>query len=112
MAEGVLTLTKENWASEVLASSTPVLVDFWAVWCSPCRALGPTIDKLAAKYNGRVKVGKLNTDVSPELATDYKISGIPAVLVFNGGKEVNRLVGVQPQAAYERVLDALAGGAT
>lgn len=109
MAEGVLALTKDNWNTEVVSSTVPVLVDFWAPWCGPCRALGPTIDKLAAKYNGKVKVGKLNTDASPDIAVQFSISGIPAVLVFNGGKEVNRLVGVQPQAAYERVLDGLVG---
>lgn len=109
MAEGVLALTKDNWETEVVSSTVPVLVDFWAPWCGPCRALGPTIDKLAAKYHGKVKVAKLNTDSAPEIAVQFSISGIPAVLVFNGGKEVNRLVGVQPQSAYERVLDGLAG---
>lgn len=80
---------------------------FLGSWCGPCRALGPTIEKLAAKYHGKVKVAKLNTDVTPDIAVQFKISGIPAVLVFNNGAEINRLVGVQPQTAYERVLDGL-----
>ena len=106
---GAPAVTTANFQAEVLNSDKPVLVDFWAPWCGPCRALGPTIDKLAAKYHGKVKVAKLNTDASPDIAVQFNISGIPAVLIFNGGKEVNRQVGVQPQAAYERVLDGLVG---
>ena len=76
----VVELTTDNWEQEVVNSDKPVLVDFWAPWCGPCRALAPTIDKLAAQFAGKVKVGKLNTDDSPDVAVRYAISGIPQVL--------------------------------
>lgn len=83
----VITLNNDNWQSEVVNSKVPVFVDFWASWCGPCRALSPTIDKLADQFVGKVKVGKLNTDESQEIAIRYGISSIPAILIFNGGEE-------------------------
>src|SRR5262249_9696326 len=94
-SEKVKEFTTENWDSEVVNSTIPVVVDFWAPWCGPCRALAPTIDKLADLYDGRVKVGKLNTDDNQDMAVRYGISGIPQVLVFHGGDQPReRVVGL------------------
>lgn len=90
----------------------PVLVDFYADWCGPCRMLAPTIEKLAKEYQGRVVVAKVNVDSLPAVAGQYGIQGIPAVLVFNKGKEVQRLVGLQSPSAYTKVLDKLLGQAS
>jgi len=83
----VLEFTDSNWAQEVEKSDVPVLVDFWAPWCGPCRALGPTIDKLAEQFAGKLKVGKLNIDDSPETATKFGVMSIPRVLIFGKGAD-------------------------
>ncbi len=101
----VVELTDANWEKEVVQSDKPVLVDFWAVWCGPCRALGPTIDKLAEKYAGKVKVGKLNVDESQETAATYRISSIPLVMLFNGGAQpVDQTVGLNREDAYDKMI--------
>ena len=100
--------TDANFQSEVLDSKQPVLVDFWAAWCGPCRALGPTIDELAQQYDGTVKVGKVNIDDHQQAARDFGIQSIPAVLLFQDGKVVETLVGVQPKARYEHALQQVA----
>jgi thioredoxin 1 len=94
MAGNVVTLTDANFQSEVLDSQEPVLVDFWAPWCGPCKMLAPTIDALAGEYAGKVRVGKVNTDDNPKTATSYSISAIPTVLLFKGGQIVDRFVGL------------------
>ncbi len=100
--------TDANFQSEVLDSDQPVLVDFWAAWCGPCRAVGPTIEELAKQYDGTVKVGKLNIDENPQAPSGFGISSIPAVLLFKDGKVVETLVGVQPKERYEAALRQVA----
>ena len=100
--------TDANFQNEVLESDLPVLVDFWAAWCGPCRAVGPTIDELAEQYEGTVKVGKLNIDENPQSPSRFGISSIPAVLLFKAGKVVETLVGVQPKERYEVALHQVA----
>src|SRR5437764_7809888 len=101
----VMELTTNNWETEVTKSDVPVLVDFCAVWGGPCRMLGPTIDKMADQFAGKVKVAKLNTDHSPDIAAKYGINSIPAVLLFKGGENlVDKRVGVQPEAEFVKML--------
>ena len=102
MAE--IKLTNANFTNEVLKSEQPVLVDFWASWCGPCRMLGPTIAELAEEYAGRVKVGKVNVDEEPELADMFQIDAIPAVLLFKNGKVATKSVGFRPKAYFEELL--------
>ena len=104
----VMELTNDNWEQEVVNSDKPVLVDFWAPWCGPCRALAPTIDKIAAQFAGKVKVGKLNTDDSPDVAVRYGISGIPQVLIFKGGDQPrDRVVGLQSEANLVKLVNRI-----
>ena len=87
-------LDEKNFKSEVLDSSLPVLVDFWAEWCGPCRMIAPIIDQVAKDLNGKMKVGKVNVDEAGELAAEYNVLSIPTLVVFKGGKAVNQMVGV------------------
>ena len=100
-------LTDANFDQEVLKSDLPVLVDFWAPWCGPCRMLGPVIDELAKEYAGKVKVCKLNTDEAQDTAGTYQISAIPTILLFKGGKLAQQLVGLQPKEELKKQLDEL-----
>src|SRR5205085_708774 len=102
----VVELTTDNWEQEVVNSDKPVLVDFWAPWCGPCRALAPTIDRIADQFAGKVKVGKLNIDDNQDLATRYAISSIPALFVFHGGEQPkDRMVGAQSEAVLVKLLN-------
>lgn len=103
--EKELVLTDSNFKEEVLSSNVPVLVDFWAEWCAPCRALAPVVEKIAAANAGKIKVGKLNVDENPETAQKFGIQGIPTLLFFKGGKVAHQIVGFQPQANIQRVID-------
>ena len=108
--ENVMEFTSDNWTQEVVNSDKPVLVDFWAPRCGPCRALAPTIDKIATQFAGRVKVGKLNTDEHGETAVKYGISGIPQVLIFKGGDQPKeRMVGLQSEGALAKVINRFLG---
>lgn len=100
-------LSDESFDEIVLRSGRPTLVDFWAPWCGPCRAMGPVVDELAAEFEGRVTVAKLNTDENADVAVRYKVAAIPTLLFFKGGEAVDRLVGVQPKAAIKERLEAL-----
>jgi thioredoxin 1 len=104
-SKNVLELNNQNFQQE-LASGQPLLVDFWAPWCGPCRQLGPTIDRLADQYAGKVKVGKVNVDENSELAIKYDVTTIPRVLVFKGSdKPLQQIVGLTPEAELVKVLD-------
>src|SRR6185503_14959278 len=100
-------LTDDSFEKEVVQSDAPVLVDFWAPWCGPCRMLSPVIEELSKEYTGKVKVAKINTDDHPNAASRFKISAIPTLLFFNGGKVVEQLVGVHSKAEIKKTLDSL-----
>lgn len=103
-----ITLTKTNFETEVLKSDKPVLVDFWAPWCGPCRMLAPILAEIAEEKADAIKVGKVNVDENPELAAQYGISGIPAMLLFKDGKVAATSVGFKPKAEVEALVDAKA----
>ena len=109
MAENVAEFTDSNFQSEVLQAQGPVLVDFWAPWCGPCRMIAPMIQELATEYSGTVKVGKVNVDDSPQAAQSYGISSIPTLMLFKGGQVVERFSGVQPKNRLQQALDAAQG---
>src|SRR5262245_20988097 len=102
MANNVLEFTDQNWQSEVLGSGQPVLVDFWAPWCAPCRQIAPTIEAMAGDYAGKVKVGKLNVDDNTNVAAQYGIRSIPTVLLIKGGKVVEQRIGLASRAELTR----------
>ena len=104
----VINLTDANFASEVLNSPVPVLVDFWAPWCGPCIQLSPVIDEIANERVGKAKVGKVNVDESPALAGQFRVNSIPALIFFKGGQPAGQLVGRQPKAEILNKLDGLA----
>ncbi len=109
--QNVLEFTEANWQKEVLESDQPVLVDFWAPWCGPCRALSPVIERIASQFAGRLKVGKLNIDDNQEIATQYAISSIPQVFVFKGGGEPKqRVVGLTSEAELIKMINRVLEG--
>jgi thioredoxin 1 len=104
-----LTFTDAGWDTEVLNSEVPVLVDFWAEWCGPCRMMSPTVDAVADAYAGRVKVGKLNVDENGATGMRYNVRGIPTLLLFKGGKVVEQIVGAKGKADLQKMLDGHVG---
>jgi thioredoxin 1 len=106
-APNIISLTQQNFASEVLQSATPVLVDFWGEWCPPCKALAPILDELAEEYDGRVKIAKVNIDQEQQLAVEYGIRAVPTLLLFKQGQVADQIVGLKSKrdlkASFERV---------
>lgn len=96
---------------DVLSSDTPVLVDFWAEWCGPCKALGPVIDELATEYSGRAKVGKVDTDANREVSVRFSVSAIPTVILFNKGEIVEKFIGLRGKKEFAAALDKVAASA-
>ncbi|MEO1021909.1 MAG: thioredoxin [Bacteroidota bacterium] len=98
--------TDTNFDEEVLKSSTPVLVDFWAEWCGPCRMIGPVVEEMAGEYEGKAKIGKVNVDHNPEVSVKYGIRSIPALLIFKDGQVVDQIVGAVPKTHLAKHLEA------
>lgn len=103
MAEVII--NEANFEQEVLKSDSPVLLDFWAPWCGPCKMLLPVVEELAKEYDGKVKVGKVNTDENMALSSQFQITSIPCLIIFKDGKPVNKMVGFRPKDAIKQELD-------
>lgn len=99
-------LTDSNFENEVLSSDVPVLVDFWAEWCGPCKKIGPVVDELADEYGGKLKVGKVNVDDNSEVSMKYQIRSIPALMIFKNGEVVDQIIGAVPKSVLKKQVDA------
>lgn len=106
MAEGIMIATTANWESEVLNAQGLVMIDFWAPWCGPCRMISPTVEELSKEYSGKLKVMKLNTDENSEIATRYKIMGIPTIMFFKNGTKLDQIVGVVPKQQLKAKIES------
>ena len=104
----IVNLTKENFADEVLKAPAPVLVDFWAEWCGPCKMIAPVLDELAEEYTGRVKIGKVNIDQQQELAAEYSVRAIPTLLLFQQGQVAEQMVGLRSKRDLKNSLERVA----
>ena len=109
MSERVREVSDQNFEQDVLQSQRPVLVDFWAAWCAPCRMLAPTVEAVAEKYEGAAEVVKLNVDENPAVSQRYGIKGIPTLILFRGGREEERVVGATSKEAISRMIDKYVG---
>ncbi|MCS7225215.1 MAG: thioredoxin [Armatimonadetes bacterium] len=103
----VKTVTAETFDAEIVESEIPAVVDFWAEWCVPCRAIAPVVEALAEQYAGKIKVAKLNVDENPEIAIKYQVMSIPTLLFFKGGQEKDRIIGVAPRQVIEQKMEEL-----
>ena len=103
----MLDVTKDIFEKEVLKNKLPVLVDFWAPWCGPCRIVGPTLDKLSSEYSTKLKFAKLNVDDNQETAAQFDVRGIPCMIVFKNGKEADRIIGAYPETELRRKIDII-----
>jgi thioredoxin 1 len=104
-SDKIVTVGNDNFQDQVLGSDTPVLVDFWAEWCGPCRMVASTLDQIADEKDGEVRIAKLNVDHNQEIAMQYQVSSIPTFILFKGGQVADRMMGAMPKAAFEQFLD-------
>ncbi|MBI2657720.1 thioredoxin [Candidatus Woesearchaeota archaeon] len=103
----MLDVTKDTFEKEVLRNDIPVLVDFWAPWCGPCRIVGPVLEKLSSEYSNKLKFTKLNVDDSQEIAAQYDVRGIPCMIIFRDGKEADRIIGAYPETELRKKIDLI-----
>jgi thioredoxin 1 len=104
-SEKVVTITQDNFENEVLKSETPVLVDFWAEWCGPCRMVAPVLDQLAGEMDGKVRIAKLNVDENQQIAYQFQVSSIPTFILFKNGQMADRMMGAVPKAAFQSFIE-------
>jgi thioredoxin 1 len=105
MSENIMTVDQDNFQKNVLDAQKPVLIDFWAPWCGPCRAVAPIVEELAKEYNGKAEFAKVNVDESPILASQYGVMSIPTIIVFKDGKPVEQVIGYKPKNELKKVID-------
>ena len=104
-SEKIVTLSDDNFENEVLKSDTPVLVDFWAEWCGPCRMVAPVLDQIADEMDGKVRIAKLNVDENQKIAYQFQVSSIPTFILFKGGQMADRTLGAMPKSAFESFIN-------